>query len=74
LDYEENRVPYNSIYTLGSSTGAGLAGNLSWKLRSWFELDAAVEATRRLRLAPGYSGGMISDNLLLSAGVTSNFP
>lgn len=74
LDYEENRVPYNSIYTLGSSTGAGLAGNLSWKLRSWFEFDAAVEATRRLRLARGYPVGMISDNLLLSAGVTSNFP
>lgn len=74
LDYEENWVPYSSIYTLGSSKGLGLSGNLYWKLRPWFQIDATLEATRRLSLAPGFSGGMISDNLLLSAGVTSNFP
>jgi hypothetical protein len=74
LDYEENWVPYNPFYALGSSSGAGLAGTLSWKLRPWFEIDATFQATRRLWLAPGYTGGMISDNLLLSAGVTSNFP
>lgn len=74
LDYEESWVPYNPIYTLGSCGGLGVGGNLSWKLRSWFEIDASLEATRRTWLARGYSGGMISDNLLLSAGVTSNFP
>ncbi|MBW8888342.1 MAG: hypothetical protein JF616_11355 [Fibrobacteres bacterium] len=74
LDYEENWVPYNSIYSLGSSKGIGLGGNLYWKLRPWFEIDATLETTRRLSLAPGFSGGMISDNLQLSAGFTSNFP
>jgi hypothetical protein len=74
LDYEENWVPYNPYYALGSSGGAGLAGSLSWKLRPWFEVDATVQATRRLWLAPGYTGGILSDNLLLSAAVTSNFP
>jgi hypothetical protein len=74
LDYEENWVPYNSIYTLGSSKGLGLAGNLYWKLRPWFQIDATLETTRRLWLTPGFSGGMISNNLLLSAGVTSHFP
>jgi hypothetical protein len=74
VDYEENWVPYNPFYGLGSSGGAGLSGSLSWKLRPWFEVEAAVEATRRTWLAQGFTGGMISDNLLLSAGVTSNFP
>ncbi len=74
LDYEENWVPYNSIYSLGSSKGFGLGGNLFWKLRPWFEIDASMETTRRLSLAPGFSGGMISDNLQLSVGVTSYYP
>jgi hypothetical protein len=74
LDYEENWVPYNPIYTLGSCKGVGLGANLYWKLRPWFEIDATLEAARRLWLARGFSGGMISDNLLLSAGVSSNFP
>jgi hypothetical protein len=74
LDYEENWVPYNPDYALGSSGGAGLAGSLSWKLRPWFEIDATVQAARRLWLARGYTGGMLSDNLLLSIGVTSDFP
>jgi hypothetical protein len=74
LDYEENWVPYNPYYALGSSGGAGFAGSLSWKLRPWFEIDATVQAARRLWLSPGYTGGLLSDNLLLSAAVTSNFP
>jgi hypothetical protein len=74
LDYEENRVPSNPLYTLGSSRGVGMGGNLSWTVRPWFKIDATVEATRRLALAQGYAGGMLSNNLLLSAGVTSYFP
>lgn len=74
LDYEENSVPSNPLYTLGSSRGVGMGGNLSWTVRPWFKIDATVEATRRLALAQGYAGGMLSDNLLLSAGVTSYFP
>lgn len=74
LEYEENWVPYNSFYALGSSGGAGLSGNLAWQVRPWFEIAANVQASRRLWLARGYTFGMISDNLLLSAGVTYNFP
>lgn len=74
LGYEENRVPYRAIYAVGSSAGASAACNFTWKLRPWFEIDAACEAVRRLRLAEGYAVGMISGNLVLSAGVTSRFP
>jgi hypothetical protein len=74
LAYEENWVPYSAVYTVGSSKGANLGGNLSWRLHPRLEIDAAAEVTRRLWLAPGYAAGMISGSLALSAGVTSHFP
>jgi hypothetical protein len=74
VDYEVNQVPnLLLIYTVGSSEGAGVNFNLSWKLRPWFEIDGSLIATRRLALAAGFSAGNISDFTQLSLGLTSRF-
>jgi hypothetical protein len=72
LDYETNTVPSNPIYSMGSSRGAGLNGNVFWKLRPWFEIDFTCMAERSL--AAGPLPGRIQDMTALSLGITSRFP
>lgn len=72
LDYETNTVPANSIYSMGSSRGMGVNGNLFWKLRPWFEIDFTCMVERQLDA--GSLPGRIQNMTSLVLGFTSRFP
>lgn len=72
FDYQTNTVPYNPIYSFGSSRGMGVNGNMFWKIRNWFEIDFTCMAEHRLGKTE--QAGRIQDMTSLSLGITSRFP
>lgn len=70
-NYQENTVPYAPLdYTLESSKGFGLNGNLFWKVRPWLEIDFTGMASHRFK---GTKKDRIQDIRSMSLGLTSRF-
>lgn len=71
-EYEVNTVDASPEYSIGSSRGLGLNGDLFWKIRSWLEIDVSGMMTRGDDAGP--LPGRIRDMLSLSLGLTSRLP
>jgi hypothetical protein len=72
IDYQTNTVPLNSIYSMGSSRGMGFNSNMSWKFRSWMEIDFSCMVERTF--TESTLAGRIQNMTSLSLGITSRFP
>jgi hypothetical protein len=71
-DYEENWVASSPEYSVGSSKGIGLNCDLSWKIRSWFEVDFSGSLARAREVGP--LQGRLQNMRSFSLGLASRFP